>query len=109
MDMLNVDLKEISRYLAGSGQKGGMVLSILGKLNKQIEAVINTEVGAEILRDDITRMESTLVKIYQESATPMELAEFRYLRDVRLPSIVGRLKKYLELIGEVKKSAIQAS
>jgi hypothetical protein len=108
MDMMNVDLKEIGRYLTVTGKKGGMVLSILGRLSKQVEAVLNNEVGAEILRDDINRMEFLLVKIYREEVNPMELAEFRYLRDVRMPTIIGKLKQYLELIKEVKKDALQA-
>jgi hypothetical protein len=109
MDIPSLDLKEISRYLEITGKKGGMVLSVLGKLQKELDSVVNSSLGSEILRLDILRLEELLVKIYNEQATGQELAEFRYLKNTRLPVIIGKIRKFYELTQEVKKNALAAT
>ena len=98
-----VNLEEIQRYLLQSRKRGVAIVSTLGKLAPFLNAVLNTEVGREILKDDILRAEELMMKVYREEATEKEKAEFRYLRDFRLPLIADRLKVYLEKVEEIKK------
>ena len=104
MDELPIlTLNEIEKYLTRTGKKGAMVVSILGRLNKHFNAVISSDIGKEILSDDINRVEELMDKIYKEEANEQELAEFRYLKNKRIPDVVKRVKAYLEKVGEVKR------
>ncbi len=106
MDITSLNVKEIATYINSTGKRGGLVLSVLGRLDKYIESVVKSDVGREILNDDISRTEELVIKIYKEEASSLELAEFRYLRDIRLPNVIGKIKKYLELTKEVKTHVI---
>jgi len=98
-----VSLDEIQKYLLRNRRRGAAVVSTLGKLAPFLHAVLNTEVGLEILKDDILRTDDLMMKVYREEASEIELAEFRYLRDFRLPLIADRLKVYLEKVEAIKK------
>jgi len=103
MEILGVQLPELERYLKLYKQKGALTLSTLGKLQPEINAVIGTEVGRELLEGDVKRVEEILMKMCNGGVTDMELAEIKYLKDIRIPYITGKIKKYLEGIQEIKK------
>lgn len=103
MDAPTLTLKEVERYLSLTGRRGASTLSLLGKLNPYFNSVINSEIGHQLLKDDIDRMEELLIKIWEEKEGDQEKAEFRYLRDKRFPEIIDKIKIYLEKIGEIKK------
>ena len=109
MEVTNIALKDIERYLEITGKKGAMVLSILGRLNTHFQAVIDTDIGRELLALDIGRVEELLIKLYEETATQEEKAEFRYLKNIRLPKEIGLIKTYMEKLKEVKEKALNAS
>ncbi len=94
---------EIDKYISIMGKRGGEILSILGRLHPTFETYINTMIGKEILMTDINRMGELLEKIYNEDVTPQEKAEFRYLKKVRLPYIMGKLDVYFKKVNEIKK------
>ena len=95
-------ITEIEKYLNMMGKRGGEILSILGRLHPTFETYINTMIGKEVLITDINRMGELFEKIYNEEATPEEKAEFRYLRKVRLPYVMGRLDTYFKKVNEIK-------
>jgi hypothetical protein len=104
MESENINLTDISKFLKEVGKRrGGLTLSILGRLEPYFNAIMKSEVGKEILRDDINRMDELIMKIYDDEATPQEKAEFSYLRDKRFPAVLSKLKIYLEKLGEIKK------
>ena len=103
MEFANVTLSEIQRYLELTGKKGSLVISILGRLTPQLNSILNNEMGREMLRDDINRLEELLMKIYKEEATEIERAEFRYLKDRRFPYLIEKLKVYINKVDEIKK------
>jgi ABC-type uncharacterized transport system ATPase subunit len=104
MDLLTVD--EINNFLQKSNRiKGPEILSILARLNKQLTYIISTDLGKEIFDCDLKRLEELFVKIYKEKTDDLELAEFRFLRDVRIPYIAEKLRQYLDGIKRVKKVA----
>ena len=97
-------LEELERFLTKYRKKGQMMVSVLGEINKDLQSVFGTEIGESLLRSDMSRMDEILVKIVYEKATLAELAEFRFLRDTRIPSVVTKLNEYLKTIGNVRKS-----
>ena len=89
-------LQQVEEFLIKAGKKGADTLSILGRLSKTISEVLHTDVGIEIMYTDIQRMDMLLMKIVNETSTEMERAEFRYLKNVRIPWVADKLKKYLD-------------
>lgn len=93
-------LEEIRKYLEKTGKRGAHTLSILGKLTGYVNA-IQTEVGWELLKDDVARHDELFLKIYEEVANEKEKAEFRVLRD-RLKISVRRITVYLDKLKEME-------
>jgi uncharacterized protein YnzC (UPF0291/DUF896 family) len=102
MDVPILNLQDLNRFLQLTKKRGADVLSTIGRLNKYIENVLNTEVGQSIMQEDLARITELFPKVYQEKASVDEIAEFRYLRDVRIPSIAKKVKVYLESLEKVK-------
>lgn len=94
--------KVVEQFLLRTGKRGEKTLTTLGKIYPDIHSLLETEVGQAILEDDILRHDTLLTKIYKEEATAQELAEFRYLRDYRLPRVIGKIREYFELFKQVK-------
>ena len=104
MDFPSLSLAEIERYLKLTGKKGATGISILGKLNPYFRAVFETEVGYENLKQDVDRIEELFFKIASETANDKDKAEFRYLRDVRMPVVIDKMSKYLKTVGLIKET-----
>uniref|UniRef100_A0A6H1Z9F7 Uncharacterized protein n=1 Tax=viral metagenome TaxID=1070528 RepID=A0A6H1Z9F7_9ZZZZ len=107
MDKLNLtfSVDEITRFMSLNSRKATRVLSDLGKLIPFIEAVYNSEVGREILKDDIDRYSELFNKVMDLSANDEEKAEYRYLKNTRLPRVTNRLSAFLNLGKELKDGA----
>ncbi len=105
MDIPILTLGDIEKYLKLTGKKGQMIISALGKMNKYFDSVVSSEIGQDLLHTDIMRMEDILQKIVKEQITETDLAEFRYLMDIRNPSVIERVQKYLESLHQIKKVA----
>lgn len=99
---MELNSKIVEEFLLKTGKKGIKTIDTLAKLYPNIHALLDTEVGIALLEDDILRHDALLTKIYREEATPQELAEFRFLRDCRLPKVIGRIKEYFELFKQIK-------
>lgn len=98
---MEITNKVIESYLRRA-KRGEKTLSLLGKLYPFIHSILETEIGKELLQDDILRHDELFLKVYQEKATVQELAEFRFLRDIRLPKVIKRIGFYLELVKQIK-------
>ncbi len=103
MEFSNLTLNEVKKFLEHRRLIGPKIISALGRLTPQINSMVNSEPGREILNQEINRMEDLFIKIYREEATDIERSEFRYLRDIRLPMIIEKLDIYLKGIEEIKK------
>ncbi len=106
MDEINLKFSanEIVQYLHKYGRRGQRVLSDLGKLIPFIEAVYNSEVGKEILTDDINRLSELYEKVINLDANEEEKAEYRYLRNHRLPRVTRRLQEFIVKSKELKEN-----
>ncbi len=104
VEFRDATLTEIKKYLELTGKHGAQILSILGRVTPNIHAILETDVGREILKDDIARIQELMFLIYQEKQTDEDMAELRYLKR-RIGKISGRLSDYLEGTGEIKAVA----
>ena len=92
-----ITIDSIEKFLAIHGQRGAKTLSLAGKQRPFIEA-LSSEIGQELLRDLMVRMEVILDKIIEETVTKVELAEYRVLRD-----IFNKWAKRIMIFEETKK------
>jgi hypothetical protein len=104
MEKQNITLDDINTYLEKTGKRGAMIMSVIGTLEPSYHAIIGTEIGREILKSDMMRLDELLPKIYEQTATQEEMIEFRYLRG-RVSENCKKIKTYLEMIGRIKKVA----
>lgn len=102
IDPLKTD--DISAFLTKHGKAGQKILAGLGEIYPELSAVFSTEIGHELLKEDIGRIEALFPLVYSEKASPSELAEFRYLRDVRMPKLIGKLYSYLTKSGLIRSA-----
>lgn len=99
---------ELDEFLKRVGRiKGPQILSILAKLNKELADLLGSELGKKIFKMDMDRMEELLVKLYQEKISEDELAQFRHLRDYRLPQIAKMIREYLKNVDYIKKIVVK--
>ena len=93
-------------YLTKIGKRGLKTLSVIESLAPFVEAM-QTELGAELLKDDIEQHSALINKIYRSlietgNAEQKDVIELR-LRDDRLKKIYDRLKTYSVSVQMVKK------
>ena len=95
----NPTYQKAEKYANTHPIRANMTLSLLHKLQPFIEAWASP-MGQAILDADITRHEELLIKIYEETATPKELAEFRYLKG-RIREIAGKIVAHKQAVQEI--------
>ena len=101
METIGISESELKDFLLST--KTTNSLTILQNVYPNLNVVFNHPVGKEILRDDISRISELLTKAYKQTATELELAEIRYLKDYRMPRIIKRVNAYLESLVNVKR------
>jgi len=74
--------KEIEDFVRVLGRRANETLSYLGK-NKQFINAISTPVGQELQRDIVLRLDELIGKIWEETASDQERAEFRALKGIQ--------------------------
>lgn len=90
--------REIHEFFEGRGKKASDELSRLGKLDSNVRANLQTEIGREILSEDIDRLDQLWLKLY-DGASDREVAEFHYLSDR-----INRISKKMSLLNDgIKK------
>ena len=97
--MTNPTVVQVEDYLRRTGKRGSDTIKLLAHLNHFIVA-INSDIGKELLKDDVDRSDELLVKIYEENATDQEKAEFRFLK-TRLKKVSERIATYVAKAQEV--------
>ena len=99
---------ELDEFLKRVGRiKGPQILNIIAKLNKELADLLGSEIGQSTFKADMDSMEEFFVKIYQEKMNDEDWAQFRWLRDKRLPYIGKKIREYLKNIDYVKKVVVR--
>ncbi len=105
MEIPTLTFEEIEKYLQKAKTRGSQVIEIIAKYNKYLTIILGDEIGRNIIQSDIKRIDDLFKKVYNEDITPQEMAEFRYLRDNRIPSIIEKITTYMKLLKKVKEIA----
>lgn len=92
-----ITIETINKFRSIHGQSGAKTLSLAGKYLVFTEA-LSSEIGQEILRDVMIKMEILLEKIIEETASKKEHAEYRVLKD-----IFNRWAKKIAIFEEAQK------
>ena len=95
-------LTDIEKFLKMTKWRGGRVLAILNKLHPNFQTYMNSEIGQGLLKRHIERTDELLMKIWDETSTEQERAEFRVLK-VRLEEIISQLELYLANVKMIKQ------
>ena len=101
--MDDVTLTDIEKFLKMTKRRGGRVLAILNKLHPNFQTYMNSEIGQGLLKRDIERTDELLMKIWDETSTEQDRAEFRVLK-VRLEEIISQLELYLANVKMIKQA-----
>ena len=104
MNLPQLDITSIEKYLKITKARGAHTISIIAKLNKHFEGVFGSDIGKELIVTHVNRLEDLLTLIYNEKASDKEWAEFRVLKKM-LDDEVKRIKVYLDKVNEVRKIA----
>jgi hypothetical protein len=97
-------IEEVVNFFRKNRVAGSKSLEQLEKVSKNISVNFNTDIGREILLDDINKFNELLEKIIREEETPQEKAEFRVIRG-RLDKLNQRLNVFLKSIGKIRESS----
>ena len=79
-----VSKSAIEKFQKRHGKKAARILSILGEKLQPFYRAIQSDIGQELLKDAIFKMNEILEKIIDETADSKDLAEFRVLRHITL-------------------------
>jgi hypothetical protein len=103
--MLGNEPKTVSAYLKDYGRKGRITQRQLEQHIEKIGPVLATEIGRNLLFDDIVRFESLLWRLidkgygYEKDQIDDDLlVEMRFLK-ARILTLSDRVSQYLELVG----------
>lgn len=95
----------IVQFLKKRGQQGARALSVLGKQQAFIEA-LSTKLGQELLGELVDIIDNTLTKMYNEEATPVELANFRVAKTI-LDKWSLRISDYEKNVQKLIKESVR--
>ena len=106
MSLLTVE--QATNFLNKTGKRGSKTLSLLGQIIKSIE-VYNTDIGSELIKEDIDRHEYLLTKTYEDIITKgvaeqADVIELRYLRN-RIIKLANKVNDYVKLLKDVENGA----
>ena len=95
---------DIFQYFEKVGEKrGNLTMQILRRQQQFIDAW-NSPIGMQILKDDVERYEQLVQKTIDETITPQELGEFRYLkkRIERLATVISNYEENVKVVKSLK-------
>lgn len=103
MEETFITIDDVKKFKEIVGERGGGIISVLGRLFPTFNTYVNHEIGREILRSEVNRMGELLEKICRGKASEEELIEFKFLKETKLPYILKRLDTYFKNINLVKR------
>lgn len=92
-------LAQVESFIKKHGTRANSTLTILGRLDKFVMAY-NTDIGKELLQEDIDRHEALLFKLADGAATEDERVELKYLRN-RMLRVSEKITAYIASMKKV--------
>lgn len=96
-----MDLQDIESFRNMFGRRADRTLTILGELFKEFERLYGTEVGREILKEDVERYNTLADEAIKRNLSDLERVELTYLQK-RISTIVEKLDKYFQLLNKIE-------
>lgn len=94
--------EQIDNFKKKHGKQGVKILSSMGSTYHPFYVAIQSDIGQELLKDSLIRMEGLLDKIVNEEATKKDIADYRATkRIVQLWS--KKIEAYTKIIQEIAK------
>ncbi len=95
---------QLESFLRKTGKRGADAISILGK-NAQFINSISTVLGQELLKDITIVVGECLAKIYYETATEEDRADFRSAKRIleRWMGIINKQKELTDTVNEINR------
>ena len=90
-----MDLNKLEDFRRRFGKRADKTLEILGKLDKELFVIFETDIGRSIMDEDIKRFDALLYEAATRELSIEERAEFKYLLN-RLSSIKKKVNQYIE-------------
>jgi hypothetical protein len=101
MDDQYPSLKDFQEYVNKVGRaKANKVIEILGEQNTFYES-FNTEIGRELLKDAVNRVDELMKKIWDEKDEEKDRAEFRVLKHI-IAQWSKKIDAYVKNLGVIK-------
>jgi hypothetical protein len=88
--------KEIKNFIETFGTKGRGILEALERNMPEIDALVKTEIGWQMLKGDIDTLVSLVHKMLIGTATELEKSEATYLYATRIPNAAQKIKLWME-------------
>jgi hypothetical protein len=106
--MLGQEPKTVKDYFNEFGKRGRITQRLLTTNIESIRTTMTTEIGKDILFEDIQRFETLLWQLIDKGFGPEEgqvdddlLCEMKYLKD-RITRLSKRIYQYLEAAGKME-------
>jgi hypothetical protein len=97
----NITKESRRGYIEKHGRRGQMIIDAVNKILPSLQMIFDTEIGREILKEDIERCEFLLERIVDFKATDEDKIEFRYLRD-RIIMLGKKLEVFFDYLKNIK-------
>lgn len=97
---MEISQEQVIKFLREKGKRGAQTLSVLGKYAPFMQA-IQTEIGAELLRDLNTKHDELLDRISSLTATDSDRAEYLAVKNMIL-RWADKISKYEMELNKLK-------
>ncbi len=97
--------QEIREFVAKHRSIGKTLADILGKIAPEVNGVIDTEIGWELIKGDYEHARNLAHKVLSLKATDDEKVECKYLLFERIPRVAKRISDYLHAIALIRNES----
>lgn len=98
---MSLDVESVQAWVDKYGKRHSRAREVLSKLIPGIIATLGSEIGKEILKDDMDRYGQLLDKAGMAALSQDEAVEYTYLRK-RLTGLVGKINQFLRLQSDLQ-------
>lgn len=92
---------EFQNYLIRRGSRGERALKALAELGVKINVLIDSPIGAQVLDEDIKRLDDLVLKVILGKETMEERTEMQYIYR-RIEGIIAMIDNHKTILEDVK-------
>ncbi len=92
---------EFQNYLVRRGARGERALKALAELGVRINVLVDSPIGAQVLDEDIKRLDDLITKVIIGKETTDDRAEMQYIYR-RIEAVVAMIENHKTILEDVK-------